>query len=134
MYIDSGILCISLPFMCSLLSSRFHIDHSRSACQWACSISIERFWQTLSRLVTKACHRLQLDRRPLKVFSPPRVPTSASKMNIRLARVRGLSRSRSPKPDSRQVDDLPGMQACNLQNLPENYTMKYCMPSCIYAT
>jgi len=30
-------------------------------------------------------------------------------MNIRLAR----------------VDDLPGMQGCNLQNLPENYTMKY---------
>lgn len=25
-----------------------------------------------------------------------------------------------------QVDDLMGMQACNLQNLPENYTMKYC--------
>lgn len=25
-----------------------------------------------------------------------------------------------------QVDDLTGMQACNLQNLPENYTMKYC--------
>ncbi|KAJ7368482.1 acyl-CoA N-acyltransferase [Mycena olivaceomarginata] len=24
-----------------------------------------------------------------------------------------------------RVDDLPGMQACNLQNLPENYTMKY---------
>ncbi|PAV21376.1 acyl- N-acyltransferase [Pyrrhoderma noxium] len=23
------------------------------------------------------------------------------------------------------VDDLMGMQACNLQNLPENYTMKY---------
>jgi len=23
------------------------------------------------------------------------------------------------------VDDLSGMQACNLQNLPENYTMKY---------
>ncbi|TDL29932.1 acyl-CoA N-acyltransferase [Rickenella mellea] len=30
-------------------------------------------------------------------------------MNIRVAR----------------VDDLMGMQACNLQNLPENYTMKY---------
>ncbi|KAI0772074.1 acyl-CoA N-acyltransferase [Trametes elegans] len=30
-------------------------------------------------------------------------------MNIRLAR----------------VDDLMGMQACNLQNLPENYTLKY---------
>ncbi|KAI0650269.1 acyl-CoA N-acyltransferase [Trametes maxima] len=30
-------------------------------------------------------------------------------MNIRLAR----------------VDDLLGMQACNLQNLPENYTLKY---------
>lgn len=29
--------------------------------------------------------------------------------------------------DSRlQIDDLMGMQACNLQNLPENYTMKYC--------
>ena len=26
-----------------------------------------------------------------------------------------------------QVEDLQGMQACNLQNLPENYTMKYCM-------
>ncbi|EIW82348.1 acyl-CoA N-acyltransferase [Coniophora puteana RWD-64-598 SS2] len=24
-----------------------------------------------------------------------------------------------------RVDDLPGMQACNQQNLPENYTMKY---------
>ncbi|CAE6420958.1 N-terminal acetyltransferase A complex catalytic subunit ard1 OS=Schizosaccharomyces pombe (strain 972 / ATCC 24843) GN=ard1 PE=3 SV=1 [Rhizoctonia solani AG-1 IB] len=24
-------------------------------------------------------------------------------------------------------DDLPGMQACNLQNLPENYQMKYYM-------
>jgi len=24
-----------------------------------------------------------------------------------------------------RVDDLMGMQACNLQNLPENYTMKY---------
>ncbi|KAK0191144.1 probable N-terminal acetyltransferase complex subunit ARD1 [Armillaria ostoyae] len=30
-------------------------------------------------------------------------------MNIRLAR----------------IDDCNGMQACNLQNLPENYTMKY---------
>ena len=26
----------------------------------------------------------------------------------------------------RQIDDLLGMQACNLQNLPENYTMRYC--------
>ncbi|KAF8204698.1 acyl-CoA N-acyltransferase [Pholiota molesta] len=26
-----------------------------------------------------------------------------------------------------RVDDLAGMQACNLQNLPENYTMKYYM-------
>ena len=25
-----------------------------------------------------------------------------------------------------QVDDLTGMQACNLHNLPENYTLKYC--------
>ena len=25
-----------------------------------------------------------------------------------------------------QVEDLLGMQACNLQNLPENYTMRYC--------
>ncbi|KJA29854.1 hypothetical protein HYPSUDRAFT_126025 [Hypholoma sublateritium FD-334 SS-4] len=25
-----------------------------------------------------------------------------------------------------RVDDVIGMQACNLQNLPENYTMKYC--------
>lgn len=24
-----------------------------------------------------------------------------------------------------RVQDLPGMQACNLHNLPENYTMKY---------
>lgn len=24
-----------------------------------------------------------------------------------------------------RVEDLPGMQACNLHNLPENYTMKY---------
>ena len=28
--------------------------------------------------------------------------------------------------DARQIEDLQGMQACNLQNLPENYTMKYC--------
>lgn len=33
-----------------------------------------------------------------------------STMNIRLAR----------------VEDMPGMQGCNLHNLPENYTMKYC--------
>lgn len=26
-----------------------------------------------------------------------------------------------------RVEDMPGMQACNLQNLPENYTMKYYM-------
>jgi len=26
---------------------------------------------------------------------------------------------------SMRVDDVIGMQACNLQNLPENYTMKY---------
>ncbi|CCM04050.1 uncharacterized protein FIBRA_06209 [Fibroporia radiculosa] len=26
-----------------------------------------------------------------------------------------------------RVEDLAGMQACNLQNLPENYTMKYYM-------
>ena len=25
-----------------------------------------------------------------------------------------------------QVEDLTAMQACNLQNLPENYTMRYC--------
>ena len=25
-----------------------------------------------------------------------------------------------------QVNDLMGMQACNTQNLPENYTMRYC--------
>ncbi|KAL4081613.1 acyl-CoA N-acyltransferase [Scleroderma yunnanense] len=25
-----------------------------------------------------------------------------------------------------RVEDLAGMQACNLHNLPENYTMKYC--------
>lgn len=25
-----------------------------------------------------------------------------------------------------QMEDLPGMQACNLQNLPENYSMKFC--------
>ena len=25
-----------------------------------------------------------------------------------------------------QAEDMPGMQACNLQNLPENYTMRYC--------
>ncbi|KII94896.1 hypothetical protein PLICRDRAFT_97764 [Plicaturopsis crispa FD-325 SS-3] len=24
-----------------------------------------------------------------------------------------------------KIDDMTGMQACNLQNLPENYTMKY---------
>ena len=28
-----------------------------------------------------------------------------------------------------QVEDLAGMQACNLHNLPENYTMKYCTSS-----
>ncbi|KAF8914181.1 acyl-CoA N-acyltransferase [Gymnopilus junonius] len=28
---------------------------------------------------------------------------------------------------SMRVEDLLGMQACNLQNLPENYTMKYYM-------
>ena len=28
-----------------------------------------------------------------------------------------------------QVEDLVAMQACNLQNLPENYTMRYCMHS-----
>lgn len=32
----------------------------------------------------------------------------------------------------RQVDDLLGMQSCNLHNLPENYTMRYCM--CILLT
>lgn len=26
-----------------------------------------------------------------------------------------------------QPEDLLGMQACNLQNLPENYQMRYCM-------
>jgi hypothetical protein len=26
-----------------------------------------------------------------------------------------------------QADDLTAMQACNLQNLPENYTMRYCI-------
>ncbi len=32
----------------------------------------------------------------------------------------------SDRPLSCQIDDLLGMQACNLQNLPENYTMKLC--------
>lgn len=27
--------------------------------------------------------------------------------------------------DSRQIDDLLGMQNCNLHNLPENYTLRY---------
>jgi hypothetical protein len=27
---------------------------------------------------------------------------------------------------SAQPEDLMGMQACNLQNLPENYVMRYC--------
>ena len=31
-----------------------------------------------------------------------------------------------------QVEDLMGMQACNLQNLPENYTMKFCERHCQY--
>ncbi|KAJ3849644.1 acyl-CoA N-acyltransferase [Lentinula lateritia] len=26
-----------------------------------------------------------------------------------------------------RIEDLPGMQACNLRNLPENYSMKYFM-------
>ncbi|KAJ4468821.1 acyl-CoA N-acyltransferase [Lentinula aciculospora] len=26
-----------------------------------------------------------------------------------------------------KIEDLPGMQACNLRNLPENYSMKYFM-------
>jgi len=28
------------------------------------------------------------------------------------------------------VEDLPGMQACNLRNLPENYSMKYYLYHC----
>jgi hypothetical protein len=35
----------------------------------------------------------------------------------------------SPALKHVQVEDMPGMQACNLFNLPENYTMKYCLSS-----
>lgn len=31
-----------------------------------------------------------------------------------------------------QVDDLLGMQNCNLHNLPENYTMRYCALSWLH--
>ncbi|KAH7869144.1 acyl-CoA N-acyltransferase [Lentinula edodes] len=29
-----------------------------------------------------------------------------------------------------KIEDLPGMQACNLRNLPENYSMKYYLYHC----
>ncbi|KAJ4479855.1 acyl-CoA N-acyltransferase [Lentinula lateritia] len=29
-----------------------------------------------------------------------------------------------------RIEDLPGMQACNLRNLPENYSMKYYLYHC----
>lgn len=52
-------------------------------------------------------------------------------MNIRQAKVRqGYVAAPADllidRAESCQADDLMGMQACNLQNLPENYTMKYC--------
>lgn len=57
-------------------------------------------------------------------------------MNIREATVRYLSFASltlvvpagliRPPRSTRQVDDLLGMQNCNLHNLPENYTMRYC--------
>lgn len=40
-------------------------------------------------------------------------------MNIRQATVRLSMRLQ-------QLDDLMGVQNCNLHNLPENYTMRYC--------
>ncbi|KAJ3821523.1 acyl-CoA N-acyltransferase [Lentinula raphanica] len=30
-----------------------------------------------------------------------------------------------------RIEDLPGMQACNLRNLPENYSMKYYLYHCV---
>lgn len=49
-------------------------------------------------------------------------------MNIRLATVRvaGLGHLGSVPYWVDQAGDLLGMQACNLQNLPENYTLRYC--------
>lgn len=52
-----------------------------------------------------------------------------STMNIRPARVSLhiiLTGSLRCLSVLSKIDDLMGMQACNLQNLPENYTMRYC--------
>ncbi len=49
--------------------------------------------------------------RPISELSDPLAPSRpTAKMNLRPA----------------TVADLPGMQNCNLHNLPENYAMKYC--------
>ena len=39
---------------------------------------------------------------------------------------RGDGACRAARVLIRQADDLLGMQNCNLHNLPENYTMRYC--------
>ena len=48
----------------------------------------------------------------------------------------GIDVNKTVNADARQIEDLQGMQACNLQNLPENYTMKYCtsFPSTHHST
>lgn len=49
-------------------------------------------------------------------------------VSIRPARVCVLQLvSTGTRINTRQADDLTAMQACNLQNLPENYTMRYCI-------
>ena len=66
---------------------------------------------------------LALERLPSSVIT--RRPFAT--MNIRLARVSATSwRVIYSEAELSQVDDLQGMQACNLHNLPENYTLKYC--------
>ncbi|KAI0729340.1 acyl-CoA N-acyltransferase [Fomitopsis betulina] len=60
------------------------------------------------RLIVTLCMCMVAAASSLPPF-PLSPTTNSAKMNIRLAR----------------VEDLAGMQACNLQNLPENYTMRY---------
>lgn len=43
-------------------------------------------------------------------------------MNIRQATVSTYL----PLSANEKADDMMGMQECNLHNLPENYTMRYC--------
>ena len=43
-------------------------------------------------------------------------------MNIRQATVSNYQ----PLSANEKADDMMGMQECNLHNLPENYTMRYC--------